>query len=251
MVLIFLVGMLASLLTYFTSFGLGSILMPAMAAFMPLELAIASTALVHLLHNLLKGILLREFIEWKQALPFALAAWVSAPIGAILLVVFSSGQPILTYTIWDRSYTLAIFNILVGLLMISFVLVPKKCFSFLSENYLLGGSLSGFLGGISGYQGAFRSACLVNLQKSMASFVGTSAMVSGGIDLVRLMIYFPKLSLFIDSGNLYHVLSGILGALLGVFIGQSLIHKASIEWLQKIISFVLCFMGVFIAAGWI
>ncbi len=44
----------ASALTLFSGFGLGTLLMPVIAIFFPLELAIAMTAIVHLANNLFK-----------------------------------------------------------------------------------------------------------------------------------------------------------------------------------------------------
>ena len=53
-ILICLAAFLASLLTFFSGFGLGTILMPVFALFFPLEMAIALTGVVHLLNNLFK-----------------------------------------------------------------------------------------------------------------------------------------------------------------------------------------------------
>ena len=53
-ILLCLAAFLASLLTFFSGFGLGTILMPVFALFFPLEMAIALTGVVHLLSNLFK-----------------------------------------------------------------------------------------------------------------------------------------------------------------------------------------------------
>ena len=47
-------ALLASGLTLFSGFGLGTLLMPVIALFFPLELAIAMTAMVHLSNHLFK-----------------------------------------------------------------------------------------------------------------------------------------------------------------------------------------------------
>jgi hypothetical protein len=47
-------ALLASALTLSSGFGLGTLLMPVVALFFPLELAIAMTAMVHLANNLFK-----------------------------------------------------------------------------------------------------------------------------------------------------------------------------------------------------
>ena len=47
----------ASLLTFYTGFGLGTLLLPAFAAFFPAEVAVALTAVVHFLNSLFKLVL--------------------------------------------------------------------------------------------------------------------------------------------------------------------------------------------------
>jgi hypothetical protein len=43
-----------ALLTFFSGFGLGSLLLPAFAVFFPIEVAVAATGVVHLANNLFK-----------------------------------------------------------------------------------------------------------------------------------------------------------------------------------------------------
>ncbi len=52
--LICLAAFLASGLTLFSGFGLGTLLLPVMVLFFPIDLAIALTAVVHALNNLFK-----------------------------------------------------------------------------------------------------------------------------------------------------------------------------------------------------
>lgn len=44
----------ASLLTFFSGFGLGTMLLPVFLLFFPVDLAIAMTAVVHFLNNIFK-----------------------------------------------------------------------------------------------------------------------------------------------------------------------------------------------------
>lgn len=53
-IIIAVVALLASALTFFSGFGLGTVLMPVFAAFFPVDLAIALTAIVHFLNNVFK-----------------------------------------------------------------------------------------------------------------------------------------------------------------------------------------------------
>jgi len=59
------VAFLASGLTLYSGFGLGTVLLPAFALFFPAETAVAATGTVHLLNNLFKGGLLRRTADWR------------------------------------------------------------------------------------------------------------------------------------------------------------------------------------------
>lgn len=52
-IIVCIVALLGSGLTLFSGFGLGTILVPVFALFFPIDLAIALTAIVHFLNNLL------------------------------------------------------------------------------------------------------------------------------------------------------------------------------------------------------
>ncbi|MHB8259583.1 MAG: hypothetical protein ACYDCN_05425 [Bacteroidia bacterium] len=54
LVIISTVALVASLLTFFSGFGLGTILTPVFVLFFPVEVAIALTGIVHLLNNFFK-----------------------------------------------------------------------------------------------------------------------------------------------------------------------------------------------------
>ena len=54
-VIIGLVAFIASGLTLYSGFGLGTVLLPAFALFFPAPAAVAATGVVHLLNNLFKG----------------------------------------------------------------------------------------------------------------------------------------------------------------------------------------------------
>jgi uncharacterized membrane protein YfcA len=84
--LITLVALAASLLTFFSGFGLGTILTPFMAIFFPVETAIALTGIVHLLNNLFKFVLVRRHVDWPVVLALRRDGdHAGAALGALLL----------------------------------------------------------------------------------------------------------------------------------------------------------------------
>src|SRR5687768_3774407 len=96
-IIITTVSFLASLLTLFSGFGLGTILMPVAAIFFPVPVAVALTAFVHLLNNLCKLAVLWRGIDWKVALRFGLPALLATIPGAWLLNRLSEYGAIATY----------------------------------------------------------------------------------------------------------------------------------------------------------
>ena len=69
---------LTSLLTFFSGFGLGTILLPVFAIFFPVEVAIAITGGVHFLNNLFKLSLVGLNAEKEVVLRFGIPAFISS-----------------------------------------------------------------------------------------------------------------------------------------------------------------------------
>ncbi len=83
--LIAIVAAVASALTLYSGFGLGTILLPAFALFFPAPMAVAATGVVHLLTNLFKSALLGRHADWRIVARFGLPAIPAAVAGAWLL----------------------------------------------------------------------------------------------------------------------------------------------------------------------
>ena len=78
----------ASALTFFSGFGLGTLLLPAFAFFYPIEIAVASTAVVHFLNGLFKLLLVGRHADRRTVLRFGIPAIPAAFLGAWLLLRF-------------------------------------------------------------------------------------------------------------------------------------------------------------------
>lgn len=162
---VIVVPFLASILTFFSGFGLGTILLPVFSILFPVELAVAMTAVVHFVNNLFKLFLIGKNAEPRIVLKFGLPAVFSAAIGAWFLTILPH------------------IHVVIGILMIFFALmelVPRLSNWTIEQKYLpLGGLLSGFFGGLSGHQGAFRSAFLLKagLKKHLLPRVWSSLVV--------------------------------------------------------------------------
>jgi uncharacterized membrane protein YfcA len=198
-------ALLASALTLFSGFGLGTLLMPVVALFFPLDLAIAMTAMVHLANNLFKIGLLGRKAEGSVLLKFGLPAIAAAFVGAALLTYLGAVNPIYEYHALGGNRQVSVLKLIIGALIVLFVILelsPTFSKTALDQKWLpLGGVVSGFFGGLSGHQGAFRSMFLIKAGLGKEAFVATSVVLAVMVDQSRIVIYGASVSAHGDVFN--------------------------------------------------
>ena len=187
------VAFVASALTLYSGFGLGTVMLPVFALFLPLPLAVAATAVVHLLNNLFKGSLLWRQADWGTVARFGLPAVPAAVAGAWLLGRLVNTSRLFEWTAGGRTFGPTGAGLTIGALMIVLGLLEMQpWFQRLaapSRFMPAGGLLTGFVGGLTGHQGAFRSMFLLKSGLDPARFIATGVMVAVLIDLSRLPTY--------------------------------------------------------------
>lgn len=247
--LIIIAALITSLLTLISGFGLGTLLLPVFALFFPLEIAVALTAVVHLLNNLFKTGLLWRKADLGVVLRFGVPGIIGAWIGAMLLVQLED-QPTL-YEGFEGP--VSITEVVIGALMLVFALmelIPNSKSWSLPEKYLIpGGALSGFFGGLSGHQGALRSIFLLRCGLDKASFIGTGVVIAVLVDMVRIPIYLrsmPKEFLH-EQGVILALATG--AAFLGAVIGKRLIPKITLRSVQLIVGVMLVVIAIGLLTG--
>lgn len=243
----------ASVLTFFSGFGLSTLLVPTCALLFPLDVAIAVAAVVHLLNNLLKFFLMRSTVDFSVALKFGIPAMGGALLGALALSVLAHGDVLWTYAVGTSTREVRSINVVIGLIMISFAvleLIPQFAQWRISRRYMVfGGLASGFFGGLSGHQGAFRSAFLLNLGFDKEHFIATGVVIACGVDIVRLVIYGVGMP-FLFTGEEWVFLSiTMASALIGSLVGWIWLPKFSFQWIRRLVGVALLILGVLIAFG--
>ncbi|MES2671733.1 MAG: sulfite exporter TauE/SafE family protein [Pseudomonadota bacterium] len=247
------VALLASGLTFFSGFGLGTLLLPAFALFVPLEHAIAMTAVVHLLNGLFKLALLRKHIDASVLLRFGAPALLAALLGAWLLSALGTLPALHAYTAFGHRFEILPLKLVIGLLLLLFAmieLVPKlRDLEFDARWQPLGGALSGFFGGLAGMQGALRSAFLARSGLDKQAFVATGAAIACVIDVSRLAVYAG--TLLAVFGTLDHRLlaCAVLAAFAGAWLGNRLLHKTTLRGLQRVVAAMLFAFAIGLIAG--
>ena len=246
-------ALLASGLTLFSGFGLGTLLMPVVALFFPLELAIAMTAMVHLVNNLFKIGLLGRKADSSVLLKFGLPAIAAAFVGAALLTYLGEVKPLYEYQAFGRAHHVSALKLVIGTLIISFVALElSSSFSkmALDRKWLpFGGVISGFFGGLSGHQGAFRSMFLIKAGLEKEAFVATGVVLAVMVDLARIIIYGVGVSAHAEAVEWPLVIGASISASIGAYIGAKLLKKVTLQSVQLIVSALLIVVGSGLIAG--
>jgi len=254
-----LAALLASGLTLFSGFGLGTILTPVFALFFPVQAAIAMTAVVHLANNLFKIGLVGRDADWGVVVRFGMPAALASIAGASLLGAIGALPPLGTYTLAGRLLEISPIKLTIGLLILGFAFLElSRSFAGLSfaPKWLgLGGLLSGFFGGLSGNQGALRSAFMIRTGLSKEAFVGTSAVCTVMVDAFRLIVYgvaFNATDWYLFDGDTVPlVTAATLCAFLGAYAGKRLLNKVTLRSVERSVAGLLILIGCGLVGGWL
>lgn len=250
-----LCAFLASFLTLFSGFGLGTLLMPVIAIFFPVQIAVAMTAFVHLFNNIFKLILLRKNINWGVTLTFGIPAILAAIPGAWLLAYLANFPPFMQYSVFSVQAIVTPVKIVVGILLFISATMEWRMIGkniLLRSNWLaLGGLVSGFFGGLSGQQGAFRAPFLLHVGLTKQQFVGTNASIAVLVDVARLVVYGITLQqlFFSPKINGWLLWATIFSALLGAAFGIAGLKKITFSFIQRLVVILLYFLGLLLILG--
>ncbi len=252
----FLVGIIALIgsgLTFFSGFGLGTLLLPVFALFFPIDIAIALTAIVHLLNNIFKLLLVGKATNIKTAFRFGVPAILFAFLGAYLLGKLGHIPPLYSYSIGETVHIVTVVKICIAALLIFFALfdlTPKLKRLEVDTKYLpLGGALSGFFGGLSGHQGALRTAFLIRAKLSKEAFIATGVVIACCIDISRLSIYAKDLITLQDQLDYPMLITATGMAFIGAYFGKIFLKKITIQTIQVVVGILLIIFGILLGAG--
>lgn len=251
--LLCLVAFGGSLLTFFSGFGLGTLLMPVLAVFFPIEIAIGMTAIVHLSNNLFKLALVGTKAKSDIILRFGIPSVLAALIGAFLLNFLTEIAPLHTWQWGSHTCTITPVKLVVAILLAFFSvfeLVPRLRHWQVDQRYMIhGGLLSGFFGGLSGHQGALRSAFLMRAGMDKETFIGTGVAIACMTDLARMSIYLGHWTQLPPETSITPIILAILSAFAGALIGRRFLRKMGMKTVQNVVGIALLVFSGLLAAG--
>ena len=252
-IVICVVSLLGSGLTLFSGFGLGTLLTPVFAIFFPIELAIGMTAVVHFLNNIFKFFMLGKHANKDIVLKFGIPSLIAAFLGAWVLTQISGMPSLLDYSINEKVFSITPVKLTIALLLIFFALAevfPSLTkFKFKKQHFVFGGLLSGFFGGLSGNQGALRTAFLVKANLAKEQFIATGVIIACMVDVSRLIVYNKLDSLSNSDINYKLIGASVLCAFAGAYLGNAFLKKVTIGFIQKLVTAMLLIFALLLGGG--
>jgi uncharacterized protein len=236
---------LASILTFFTGFGLGTVLLAVLVLIFPVNVAIAATAVVHLSNNLFKLILVGR--------QFGITALFAAFAGAYVLTLIDSSQLVFNYELMGKQLRTTPVRCVIAFLMAAFALMDLFG---VAEKWVLdprwmpvGGILSGFFGGLSGNQGAFRTMFLLKAGLTKEELIGTGAAIGCLVDVGRLLIYGVQINNTALKPHISLLAAAVAAAIAGTLVGNNLLKKVSLKRIEIAASMLLLAVAFGLGTG--
>jgi len=144
-------------------------------------------------------------------------------------------------------------KLIIAILMALFALMELLPYlnkiSFSQKLLPVGGLLSGFFGGLSGHQGALRSAFLLRAGLTKESFIATGVVISCLVDFSRLFIYSSRFGRALSVHTIDLLLVAVVAAFLGVFLANRYLHKVTMRAVQIIVSVLLFAIALGLGSG--
>jgi uncharacterized membrane protein YfcA len=252
-VVISIAAFFTAILTFFSGFGLGTILMPVFALFFPVDVAIALTGVVHFINNIFKMGLVGKMASKPVLIRFGVPAILASFAGAWVLLRITGLPLIYEYQLWGNTFGITPVKLVIAVLLLFFSLVEVlpvlQKIEFGGNRLILGGVLSGFFGGLAGIQGAFRSAFLIKSGLSKEAFIATGVIIASLVDITRLSVYASRFTSSGLSENVILLVSATLAAIAGAFAGKKLLKKVTFSSIRLLVAVMLILISIGLGTG--
>lgn len=242
------IAFLAAILTFFSGFWIGTILLPVFTLFFPLDLAVAMTWIVHLANNIFKVFLVGRKFDKTTVIKLGITGILGSFVGAYtFLKILNIDYPLYFSFFW-YNFSTNIVKFVIGILLIFFSIFETfsdrfKMLRLTDKKVYILWFLSWFFWGLSWHQGALRTLVLTKLNLEKEVFIATWVMIAILVDVTRLWIYFWNIKLLTLPEYSIIILT-ICWAFLGSYIGRKLLKKVTIIFVKIIV--LLMLLGVWL-----
>jgi len=231
-ILIVVVAFIAAALTVPAGFGLSTMLTPVVLFVMDPHEAIAVVAIVHGAHNAAKYYSLKIHVDFEAIKHYGIWLVIGAIIGALLQNMVPQ-EPLLIL--------IGCFLIILPILTLS---EDWTGYKIPEANDRIGGFGSGFMGGLSGHQGALRAMFLSRRLTNKMSFAATASILALCVDLTRIPIYLYFRSEEIVAYSQL-TLALVISALLGVKVGKIWLEKLKSKTIHNWVMIGIVTSGIY------
>jgi hypothetical protein len=157
------------------------------------------------------------------------------------------------YHLWNKNFEIMPVKLVIAILLIIFSILEiapsVQRIQFNKNKLAMGGILSGFFGGLTGIQGAIRSAFLIKSGLSKEAYIATGVVIACLVDFTRLSVYASRLKELNLHEQLPLLISATLAAIAGAFIGSKLLKKITLRFIQVLIAIMLFVIALALGAG--
>ncbi|MBP6231053.1 MAG: sulfite exporter TauE/SafE family protein [Paludibacteraceae bacterium] len=254
-IIISIVAFVTAILTFFSGFGLGTILMPVFALFFPIEIAVALTGVVHFSNNVFKIALVGKQTDKGVFFRFGIPAILASFVGAWLLLRMTNLPILFSYELLGKTMEIEPVKLMIAIILLFFsifeIAPAAQKIQFGKDKLIIGGILSGFFGGLSGIQGAVRSAFLIKSGLSKEAYIATGVVIASLVDFTRLSVYAAQFTGADMHENILLLVSASGAAIAGAIIGKKLLKKVTLRLIQLLVAAMLIILSVLLGIGFI
>jgi uncharacterized membrane protein YfcA len=158
-----------------------------------------------------------------------------------------------SYHIGTHVFEITLLKLVIGILIICFSfleILPRFQSITISRPLLpIGGVVSGFFGGLSGHQGALRSAFLIKAGLSKQAFLGTRVVIACLVDLTRISVYAAVFGAAWHTADPGLIIAATLAAFSGAWLGNKWVKKMELKTLNVIVNVCLVAFGIALCLG--
>ena len=229
-------AVIAGAIASISGFGIGRVLTPVLSTQFDVRLAIAMVSLPHLAGTFVRFLLVRTRIDRDVLLGFGAASAIGGLAGAALQAVVQS------------SALAIVFGLLLVFAGIGSLTGFAQRMRFSGRrSALVGGALSGLLGGLVGNQGGIRAAALLGFDVERDAFVATATAVALIVDGARIPVYLATEGAELaPHWPLIALLA--LGAVVGTLLGGWTLRRMSEEVFRRVVGVLLLVLGFYTLA---
>ena len=229
-------AVIAGAIASISGFGIGSVLTPVLSTQFDVRLAIAMVSLPHLAGTFVRFLLVRTRIDRDVLLGFGAASAIGGLAGAALQTVVQSSALAIVFSLL---LVFAGIGSLTGF-------AQRMRFSG-RRSALVGGALSGLLGGLVGNQGGIRAAALLGFDVTREAFVATATAVALIVDGARIPVYLATQGTDIATHWPLIALLAV-GAVAGTVLGGWTLRRMSDAVFRRVVGMLLLVLGAYTLA---